>query len=110
MSVITFTHAAISELKKVWEEQDLPQEAVLKVAVRGGGCQGLQWILNIEEEYDESKCLVEEHEGFKVVIDNRSALYVNGTTIDFHEDSSKRGFVFNNPNSASHKCGCGSAS
>lgn len=108
MSVITLTPAAVKELKRVWEEQELPETAVLKVAVRGGGCSGFQWVLNIEEEYDPDKVVTEEHDGFKVVIDNRSALYVQGTTIDFHQDINKRGFVFNNP-SVKNTCGCGSS-
>jgi len=50
---------------------------------------------------------VEQH-GVKVVVDKKSDLFLDGTTLDFHEGIDKRGFTFNNPN-AKKNCGCGSS-
>lgn len=110
MSIVNITDAAVKELKTVWEDQQLPPDAVLSIGVRGGGCSGFQYVLNIVEasEIDPDKSVVEEVNGIKVAVDKRSAMYIDGTTVDFHADLTKRGFTFTNPQ-ATGKCGCGSS-
>lgn len=107
--MIQLTEKAAAEVKKIIAEQELdPGQAYLRVAMRGGGCSGMTWVLNLDE-YDEAKDTLEEINGVKVVIDNRSALYVDGTTVDWHDDGLlKRGFVCSNPK-IKHTCGCGSS-
>ncbi len=105
---ISITDAAASELKRVWEEQQLPPEAILVVGVRGGGCSGFQNVLNITVEYDPEKLVVEDVNGIRVGVDKRSIMYVRGMTIGYHSDLTKRGFTFTNPHVKS-TCGCGSS-
>lgn len=107
-ATIKITEVAATELKRVWAEQQLPDDAILVFGVRGGGCSGFQYVLNITTEYDASKLVVEEVNGVKVGVDKRSIMYVKGTTIDYHNDLNKRGFTFSNPGTKG-TCGCGSS-
>lgn len=108
---IILTERAITEIKQVMAEQNLPpHEYALDVGVQGGGCSGFQYKLGFKKKED-IKPLTETIyplDGLDAVIGLRSMLYLEGVTIDFHEGLTKRGFVFNNPN-ATGKCGCGSS-
>ena len=107
MAVI-LTETAADEIKSIIEKEELPQgEVRLRVGVKGGGCSGFSYLLDLTQQHDESDEQFEEH-GVKVVCDARSYLYLNGTTIDFRDEVMGRGFVFNNPNATS-TCGCGSS-
>jgi iron-sulfur cluster assembly protein len=93
------------------EEQGFTtDDYVLEAGVVGGGCSGFQYKLGFKERKDVDKLNETIFTFFDVdvAVNNRAALYITGTTIDFHEGLDKRGFVFNNPN-ATHKCGCGSS-
>ncbi len=107
MSVI-LTESAAREIQTIVKQQELDGEKVcLRVGVKGGGCSGFSYVLDLTEtqkEHDE----VFEVQGIKVICDPKSLLYLNGTTIDFKDEIMGRGFVFNNPN-ASTSCGCGSS-
>jgi len=105
---ITLTETATREIKTIIEQQELDGEKVrLRVGVKGGGCSGFSYILDLtEQEKDTDEQF--DHDGIKVVCDPKSYLYLNGTTIDFKDEIMGRGFVFNNPN-ASSTCGCGSS-
>tara|TARA_Y100001963_G_scaffold130038_1_gene185899 strand:+ start:604 stop:957 length:354 start_codon:yes stop_codon:yes gene_type:complete len=105
---IKLTENAAIEVKKFIEEGDSDDTHYLRVAVMGGGCSGFQYGLTIDSMYDEEKdTLYEQHE-VQVIVDKKSALYLDGTTLDYHSDISQRGFVFDNPN-AVKSCGCGSS-
>ena len=105
---MVLTDKAVGEIKKIMADQSLENQYV-RAGCRGGGCSGLTWILNIDENYDEAKDLLEEQDGLKIVMDKRSALYLPGTTIDYYDDSlTKRGFVFSN-SSIKSTCGCGAS-
>ena len=101
--MIKLTEAAAVEVKKSKED-----ESYLRIAVQGGGCSGFEYKLTLELEYDEEKDTLSNQHGVDVIVDNKSALYLEGTTLDYYTDISKRGFVFNNPN-ATKSCGCGSS-
>lgn len=105
---VTITERAASEIKRVLTEQRLPDNTVLRVGVVGGGCSGFQYSLGFDTATDESKDQVSDQHGVKVAIDKKSALYLDGTSIDFYESLEKRGFTFENPN-AVKSCGCGSS-
>lgn len=107
--MITVTEKAVREIRRIVQEQSLDQDTVaLRVRILGGGCSGYQTKLDLDEVFDEIKDNVFETEGIKVVIDKRSALYLEGASVDYHEDLNKRGFVVNNPSAVS-RCGCGSS-
>jgi iron-sulfur cluster assembly protein len=107
MSVIVSEKAA-KEVQRFIVEGDYGDEAVLRIGVTGGGCSGLNYSLNIATDYDEMNDLKSEQHGVQVVVDRKSALFLEGTTVDYYEDLNQRGFHFSNPN-AKRSCGCGNS-
>ena len=105
---IKLTEVAASEVKKFIEEYDSDDNHYLRIAVMGGGCSGFQYGLTIDSMYDEEKDTLYEQHDVQVIVDKKSALNLDGTTLDYHSDISQRGFVFDNPN-AVKSCGCGSS-
>jgi iron-sulfur cluster assembly protein len=77
----------------------------LRVSVVGGGCSGLSYKLDFDNE-SKPNDQVFENNGIKVVTDLKSFLYLLDTTLDFSEGLNGKGFYFNNPN-ATRTCGCG---
>ena len=108
MSVIVLTEKAAAEVKRVMEENDAEAGTMLRVGVSGGGCSGLSYDFRFDEEFDEANDAKSEQHGITMVVDKKSALFLEGTTIDWHEGIDARGFTFNNPN-AVKSCGCGSS-
>jgi iron-sulfur cluster assembly protein len=102
------TEKAASEIKRVLSEQKLGDGTVLRVGVAGGGCSGFQYALGFDSSSDAAKDFLTEQHGIRVAIDKKSDLFLDGTTIDFHDGLDRRGFTFNNPN-AVKSCGCGSS-
>ena len=76
--------------------------------VAGGGCSGLQYGLAVSEGEPEIDDVVVYDKDIKIVIDAKSARYVDGATIDYKEDGMQSGFKIENPNAAK-SCGCGSS-
>ena len=105
---IILTETAAREIDTIVEQQELDAESVrLRVGVKGGGCSGFSYILDLTENEKDIDEVFEQH-GIKVICDPKSYLYLNGTTIDFKDELMGRGFVFSNPN-ATNTCGCGSS-
>ena len=105
---IEVTETAVREIKNIVEQQELDAEKVyLRLGVKGGGCSGFSYLLDLTETANEQDEMFAQH-GVRVVCDPKSYLYLNGTTIEFKDEIMGRGFVFNNPNS-SGTCGCGSS-
>jgi iron-sulfur cluster assembly protein len=105
---IVLTERAAKEVKKIMEEQKLPDTVVLRVGVQGGGCSGFQYALGFDNDVNPTIDDVAEMHGIKVAIDRKSSMYLNGTEVDFYDGLEKRGFTFNNPN-ATKSCGCGTS-
>lgn len=105
---ITLTERAAQEVKKIMDEQKLGEDAVLRVGVSGGGCSGFMYKLAFDTNFNEAQDSRFDYHGVPVVIDKKSALYLDGTTVDFYDGLEKRGFTFDNPN-AVKSCGCGSS-
>lgn len=105
---IKLTETAVKELKKVINEQQLPAAVALRIGVAGGGCSGFEYTLAFDENVNEQTDMLTEVDDLLVAVDKKSALYLDGTELDYHESLEKRGFVFNNPN-ATKSCGCGSS-
>ena len=82
-----------------------PNEYFLRVSVVGGGCSGLSYKMDFDNEQKPMDQIF-EHNGLKVVTDLKSFLYLVNTTLDFSEGLNGKGFYFSNPN-ASRSCGCG---
>jgi iron-sulfur cluster assembly protein len=77
----------------------------LRVGVVGGGCSGLSYKLDFDNE-QKAMDQVFENNGLKIVTDLKSLLYLVNTTLEFSDGLNGKGFYFNNPN-ASRTCGCG---
>ncbi|MFI4915539.1 MAG: HesB/IscA family protein [Phycisphaerales bacterium JB060] len=107
-NAVTITEKAASEILRIVEEQELDASKVhLRVGVKGGGCSGFNYILDLTEAVRDTDEVMEMH-GIRVVCDPKSLLYLHGTVVDFKDEIMSRGFVFQNPN-ASATCGCGSS-
>jgi iron-sulfur cluster assembly protein len=104
---IALTETAAKEIKNIIKDQGLSEQAALRVGVKGGGCSGFSYVLDLTEDAGETDEVMESH-GIKVLADRKSYLYLDGTEIDFKDEVMGRGFVFKNPN-ATHTCGCGSS-
>ncbi|CAI4033514.1 iron-sulfur cluster insertion protein IscA [Nitrospira tepida] len=102
--VITLTESAVKEVKRLLDLQGIT-EGGLRLGVKGGGCSGLSYTLNFDEKigpHDQ----VYDIEGIKVIVDAKSAIYLQGTQLDYYKDLMTGSFRFINPN-ASKTCGCG---
>lgn len=102
---IKLTKTAAAEAKKFIEDN---KEKYLRVGVKGGGCSGFEYSLTVGHKYDNQQDTLSNQHGVDVVVDKKSDLYLDGTTLDYYSDISQRGFKFDNPN-ATKSCGCGSS-
>jgi iron-sulfur cluster assembly protein len=104
---ITLSESAAKEIRSIIKDQGLTEGVALRVGVKGGGCSGFSYVLDLTESAPENDEIMECH-GIKILADRKSYLYLDGTEIDFKDEVMGRGFVFKNPK-ASHTCGCGSS-
>ena len=100
---MTITDKAITKMSEFIAAD--PDAIAIRVGVKGGGCSGFQYILEIAkiENSDDRKI---EQAGVTVYIDRKSYIFLIGTEIDYEEGLMAAGFKFNNP-SAKRSCGCG---
>ena len=133
---VLVTETAAREIDAIIRQQDLdPGKIRLRVGVKGGGCSGFSYLLDLTEVAKDSDEMWEysfqrqpekvaatvgagggggddtsggESYTVRVICDPKSYFYLNDTTIDFKDEIMGRGFVFNNPNATS-SCGCGSS-
>ena len=107
MAVI-LTEKAAEQIKKFRVENNCSDESFLRIGVTGGGCSGLGYAIAFDENFDDAKDSRYEQHGVAVVVDKKSALYLDGLKIDWSQSFEKQGFTFDNPN-AVKTCGCGSS-
>ena len=101
---ITLTKKAEDKVKEILHEQ--PEGyAGLRIQVVGGGCSGLQYVMDLVEGPQERDILVPT-QNVRLVVDPKSALFVSGSVLDYSEDLQKGGFKVTNPNAVAH-CSCG---
>ena len=110
---IVLTEKAAGKVKEIIQDGQssgsLPGEKLyLRLRVVGGGCSGFQHKLDLDPDVSEKLDEVLEFHGVPVVIDKRSKMYLDGATVDFHDDLNRRGFSITNPQAKS-TCGCGSS-
>lgn len=103
-TAVTLTDAAAEKIRDLVAATE--QEQALRVAVKGGGCSGFQYQLALDEARDGDQ--VFEHEGIRILVDEQSLRYVDGSTVDYTESLMGAGFQVNNPNVVA-ACGCGSS-
>jgi iron-sulfur cluster assembly protein len=105
---VNLTEKAAAEVKRRMDEQKMEDSMMLRVAVTGGGCSGFSYALAFDSSYSEADDSKFNCHGVPVVVDKKSALYLEGTTVDFQDDLQGYGFRFDNP-MAVKSCGCGSS-
>ncbi len=103
--MITITPNALEKINVLKSEESLDASYFIRVSVVGGGCSGLSYNLDFDNE-DKEGDQVFESEGAKIVCDMKSFLYLCGTELDFTDGLNGKGFNFVNPN-ATRTCGCG---
>ena len=103
---LAMTETAVKQVKQLMEAQNL-QNVYLRMGVKGGGCSGLSYSLEFDNElgpHDKKFDI----DGVQVVCDKKSYLYLNGTTLDYVMQGLTGGFTFVNPQAKS-TCGCGTS-
>ncbi len=103
-SIVSMTDAALKEVQRLLDLQGIT-EGGLRLGVKGGGCSGLSYTVNFDDKIGEFDS-VTEIDGVKVIVDAKSAIYLQGMTLDYQKDMVSGAFKFINPN-ASKTCGCG---
>ncbi len=103
--MITVSERAKNQVDTLMSSEGLGKDYFIRVSVVGGGCSGLSYKLDFDNESQEGDQEFESN-GYKVVCDMKSFLYLCGTELDFTDGLNGKGFQFNNPN-ASRTCGCG---
>jgi iron-sulfur cluster assembly protein len=106
---IFLTERAAEEVKRIIAQEELdPAKIRLRVGVKGGGCSGFSYLLDLTETQKETDEVFDQH-GITIICDPKSLLYLSGTTVDYKDEGiGSRGFIFQNPNATS-SCGCGSS-
>jgi iron-sulfur cluster assembly accessory protein len=102
--LVKVTPSAAQKVSSLLTRQGRPN-GVLRVAVVGGGCSGLQYKMDLQDGPANRDILVESS-GIKVVVDPKSALYVTGSELDYVDALQEGGFKVKNPNAAT-SCSCG---
>jgi iron-sulfur cluster assembly protein len=104
--LLTLTEKAATKVKELMAEEPEGDTGVLRVAIQGGSCSGLDYALGFDREALESDLVAAQH-GVRVAVDPFSAPYLEGATIDFVSIDGEEGFAIENPKALS-TCGCGS--
>jgi iron-sulfur cluster assembly accessory protein len=102
--LVRLTENAAAKVSSLLSKQGRP-DGVLRVAVVGGGCSGLQYKMDLQDRPQNRDILVESG-GVRVVVDPKSALYVTGSELDYVDSLTEGGFKVHNPNAAT-SCSCG---
>jgi iron-sulfur cluster assembly protein len=104
--MIFVSDKAKEKVRHLMEEANIAdKDYFLRVSVVGGGCSGLSYKMDFDNETKSTDQVFEDN-GLKVVTDLKSFLYLVNTTLEFSEGLNGKGFYFNNPN-ASRSCACG---
>jgi iron-sulfur cluster insertion protein len=103
---LVFTDAAARKVGELISGEGNPA-LMLRVYVQGGGCSGLQYGFEFDEQVQDGDTLV-ENQGVKLLVDPMSVQYLTGAEIDYRENLEGSQFVIRNPN-ATTTCGCGSS-
>lgn len=96
------------QAKAAFAKIDVPEGAFLRIRVVAGGCSGMKYDADVEQEMDEDDEMIFEDGELRIVADPGSAAFLDGLKIDYSNDLIKSGFRFLNPNAAG-SCGCGAS-
>jgi iron-sulfur cluster assembly protein len=102
---ITVSEGAAKAIKRQLDKRGTP-ESSLRVGIRGGGCSGFSYVIEFHDGPPRPKDRVFDAFGVRVVVDPKSLIYLNGTTLEWEQTLMQQGFKFVNPNEKT-SCGCG---
>ena len=102
--LVEVTERAQREIREIFEREHPAAGTGLRLGVMGGGCSGLSYEMEFDEQRPHDNVL--DFDGFRVLLDPKSSIYLKGVTLDFQDGLKGKGFVFQNPN-ATNTCGCG---
>ncbi len=100
---ITLSESAANRVSSFLESRGKGEG--VRLGVKTSGCSGLAYVLEFVDEIEEDDVVFEDR-GVKVIIDQKSLVYLDGTELDYGKEGLNEGFIFNNPNVA-NECGCG---
>lgn len=110
---IQLTERAAEKVREILQERGLPETAGLRFAIKGGGCSGFEYVVDLEKsprKFDmpsrHDKVFVSN--GARILVDKKSLLFLDGTEIDWAEQQFGHAFTYTNPN-ARGICGCGTS-
>jgi len=106
INTIEITEKAASKVKQFAADKGM-EKFGLKVAVKGGGCSGLTYVLDIVEGAEPDDKVIVYH-GVEVYVPKKAFVFLAGTVLDFSDGLNGKGFEFSNPNAAK-TCGCGTS-
>ena len=102
--LVEVTERAQREIREIFQREEPEDGTGLRLGVMGGGCSGLSYEMEFDRQRTNDNVL--DFEGFRVLLDPKSSIYLKGVTLDFQDGLKGKGFVFRNPN-ATNTCGCG---
>lgn len=102
--LVTVTPRAQQEIREIFRAQQPAPGSGLRLGVIGGGCSGLSYEMDFSAPRPTDNVI--ELDGFTVLLDPKSSIYLKGVTLDYQDGLKGKGFVFQNPN-ATNTCGCG---
>lgn len=103
--MISVSDSARDKIHQLLRDEGRDTNSFIRVGVKGGGCSGLTYELDFDTDFREGDQVFEDKE-VRVVVDNKSFLYLYGTTLEYTGGLNGKGFQFVNPN-ATRTCGCG---
>ena len=100
---ITMSEAAAERVIRFLENRG--SGVGVRLGVKTSGCSGLAYVLEFVDDVNEDDVVFEDR-GVKVIVDQKSLVYLDGTQLDYGKEGLNEGFLFNNPN-VKDECGCG---
>jgi iron-sulfur cluster assembly protein len=93
---ISISPKAATEIRKIMQTKNIPEEYSLRVGIRGGGCGGVALMIGFDKK--KTTDLSYSVEGIPVLVDKKHTMYIIGKEVDFYEGADARGFMFVDPN------------
>jgi iron-sulfur cluster assembly protein len=100
---ITLSESAAERVKRYLDGRG--SGVGVRLGVKTSGCSGMAYVLEFVDELNEDDVVFEDH-GVKVIVDEKSLIYLDGTRLDYGKEGLNEGFLFDNPN-VKDECGCG---
>ena len=91
---VKITESAIAEIKYIFERKNIPFEYGLRIGMKGSGCSGTTFVIGFDKKKEQDEVFIKED--IEVYIEKKHLMYLFGVEVDFVENETERGFVFNN--------------